>query len=1169
MSICLRFRLCVIQQVLLFLVGSVAFVEGASLTISTTTDNGRPVMVTDSAQVEVIAGPDSKAIFDADDVHWLSQTGEPQIPWKVMTVLLNPDVDPATVAVTLDHNSTFTSIAGTWQVEPTPPVITWRDGQKIVVWPEGKTIVNGRDSEIYEDNAFWPAARARLLHTGQLRKYKLAKIAVPLVRYNSVSGELQQLDRAEIVVKSNSMAEAHADQAQAMAVSGQIIDEIGKARVKELVINFDQAHPAYETTISQILPSDSSNNGGARMLTAGNPGYTIITTSSIQANSIKLGDFVAYKQGLGFTVQVITETDFGGGIGDTAAENIRSWLQSHYISDNIEYVLFIGNPHPTTGDVPMKFLILNLLSVFEAPSDFYFADLTGNWDLDGDGNYGEAQDDFGPGGVDVYAEVLVGRIPYYGSISELDAILGKSINYEHYTISSWGSIDWRKKVLLPGEPLDEAEPGYALGEGIKNEILSRLGWPSHRIYDEDYGLVPPPEATPCNYTNVTEVWNGTAVGSDGQFGLVEWLTHGSATDAIDVMNTTYVSSLKNTYPSFVFSASCNNAYPEVPGNLMYKLLVNGGVCCIGATREAESSIPLPDPLAGVSQSVGHAFEFCIRIVSGETCGQALYDLKSHLAHGCWANSNVFNIYGDPGLRMVNPSTLLYHVDQDATGGADDGSCWADAFIDLQSALAVAKPGDEIRVAQGLYLPGTQRDDVFRLVPSIKIYGGYAGYGAPDPNLRDIQVFETVLTGDIGIPGDSSDNSYQIVIGSYNVILDGFTIRESNGNAGLTVDHSMTVSNCCFYKNNGGLGYGGGMHIKGKSTVKVSNCVFVRNEGGRGGGIRCSAYCSLDVSNCLFIKNKYGNSGGGIHSHGALWLDNCTFYGNSPWSFVYSEGGGLYHSWDQATITNCIFWNNSANDGGNEIFSPYWGGEVSISYSNIKNSNGSGSSWDTDLGSDGGGNIDLDPLFADTIYDDYHLHHDSPCINAGDPAFVSEPGEVDMDGGPRIQLGRVDMGADEFIYAYMADFNNDDDVDLADFAILGAQWQQPPGEPSADIAPDGGDGIVDRFDLAALVDNWLAGPQPGRASNPSPADNAIGVSTTADLNWTASSDAESHDVYFGTNNPPMFIHNQLSTTFEPDTMLLLTTYYWRIDAVNRWGKTEGTVWSFRTTGPGPG
>ena len=77
-----------------------------------------------------------------------------------------------------------------------------------------------------------------------------------------------------------------------------------------------------------------------------------------------------------------------------------------------------------------------------------------------------------------------------------------------------------------------------------------------------------------------------------------------------------------------------------------------------------------------------------------------------------------------------------------------------------------------------------------------------------------------------------------------------------------VDHRMTVSNCYFYKNNGSISYGGGMHITGKSTVKISNCVFVRNEGGRGGGIYGASRCSLDVSNCLFIKNTCFASGGG-------------------------------------------------------------------------------------------------------------------------------------------------------------------------------------------------------------------------------------------------------------------------------------------------------------------
>jgi hypothetical protein len=47
------------------------------------------------------------------------------------------------------------------------------------------------------------------------------------------------------------------------------------------------------------------------------------------------------------------------------------------------------------------------------------------------------------------------------------------------------------------------------------------------------------------------------------------------------------------------------------------------------------------------------------------------------------------------------------------------------------------------------------------------------------------------------------------------------------------------------------------------------------------------------------------------------------------------------------------------------------------------------------------------------------------------------------------------------------------VDFADFAILANQWQQPPGSPSADIAPEGApDGFVDGLDLDVFVGNWL-------------------------------------------------------------------------------------------------
>jgi hypothetical protein len=85
----------------------------------------------------------------------------------------------------------------------------------------------------------------------------------------------------------------------------------------------------------------------------------------------------------------------------------------------------------------------------------------------------------------------------------------------------------------------------------------------------------------------------------------------------------------------------------------------------------------------------------------------------------------------------------------------------------------------------------------------------------------------------------------------------------------------------------------------------------------------------------------------------------------------------------------------------------------------------------------------------------------------------------------------------------------------------------------------------------------------RASNPNPPDGATGVSITTDLSWTAGPGAISHDVYFGTSNPPPFLDNQSLTTFDPGTLAYNTSYYWRIDELNSSGTTTGTVWSFIT------
>ena len=274
---------------------------------------------------------------------------------------------------------------------------------------------------------------------------------------------------------------------------------------------------------------------------------------------------------------------------------------------------------------------------------------------------------------------------------------------------------------------------------------------------------------------------------------------------------------------------------------------------------------------------------------------------------------------------------------------------------------------------------------------------------------------------------------------------------------------------------------------------------------------------------------------------------------------------------------------------------------------------------------GVGNINYDPCFADPCNCDYHLLEDSPCIDTGDPNYMAEPNETDLDGKPRLLDGNkdglavVDMGAYEYrpsiavevkiiprtinlaskgkwigCYIWLPEECNVSDIDynsilledeiapdlftfdeqeqvaIARFSREEVQAILSIGQVELTITGQLNDGTVfEGKDIIRLT--HTGGPKPDKsdeASNPNPADGAADVVTMAVLSWTAASFAQSHDVYFGTSIMPPFVCNQTSTTFEPGTMAFSTTYFWRIDEVNKWGKTTGFLWSF-TTGPSPG
>ena len=113
------------------------------------------------------------------------------------------------------------------------------------------------------------------------------------------------------------------------------------------------------------------------------------------------------------------------------------------------------------------------------------------------------------------------------------------------------------------------------------------------------------------------------------------------------------------------------------------------------------------------------------------------------------------------FSQINAQDVIY-VDSSATSGGDETS-WATAYNDLQDAISGANAADTIWMAAGTYKPTstTNRDTSFVIPDSVAVYGGFSGSeGSLDE--RDWEINETILSGDIGVVDDSTDNSWHVV-----------------------------------------------------------------------------------------------------------------------------------------------------------------------------------------------------------------------------------------------------------------------------------------------------------------------------------------------------------------------------------------------------------------------
>ena len=232
-------------------------------------------------------------------------------------------------------------------------------------------------------------------------------------------------------------------------------------------------------------------------------------------------------------------------------------------------------------------------------------------------------------------------------------------------------------------------------------------------------------------------------------------------------------------------------------------------------------------------------------------------------------------------------------------------------------------------------------------------------------------------------GDTSYLSQTIIDGDSS----GSVVTFSNG-------EDSTAVLCGFKIQNGfAVDAGGGIRCYNSSPSLV-NVTVSGNTADYGGGIFCYL-SSASLVNVTVSWNTASMMGGGIHcASSSPSLMNVTVSGNSA-----DRGGGIGSTNSSLKLVNTILWYNMPEE---MLLGGFGGTTLTAAYSNIQG------------GWAGTGNIDADPLFADTLGGDYHLQEGSPCIDAGNPAPIYNDPEDPANPGfalwPAMGTLRNDMGA---------------------------------------------------------------------------------------------------------------------------------------------------------------
>ncbi len=430
-----------------------------------------------------------------------SEEGTPQLPIKIVKLIIPADEEPADVICSLGENYVISLNYPVFPVQkPIPTSINF----------EGNEFVEP-NKEVYSLDTDYPGRFAKILRTNHIRGNNVVIIEISPVSYNPKKNQIDFYESIEINLQTKPSQKVY----KSPSIKNK---EKFDSYLKALVDNKDDVIK-YSVINEKGKKSNPANlkSGMSTESISIDCEYVVITTSSL---SSYFDDFIEWKKQKGVDIELVTvESIYSNYTGDQISGindnpgKIRQFLFDAY-NNGLEYALLGG----TSSIVPIRYgWGSNYLTDpdYEIPADLYYSDFDGDWKVDADLRYGEpTQDD-----VEYGADIFVGRL-LCANGTQVQNWTNKLLLYEQNPGN--GNTAYLRKALYT-----QADQLQSLDQA--SDIADRFGtiFTTDEIFEEEYNGVPnynSPESPqfPTGADVISEMTSG--------YGFVSWFNHGSPTN---------------------------------------------------------------------------------------------------------------------------------------------------------------------------------------------------------------------------------------------------------------------------------------------------------------------------------------------------------------------------------------------------------------------------------------------------------------------------------------------------------------------------------------------------------------------------------------------------------------------------------------------------------------